>query len=58
MGVLLPEGGTETVTFDAMLELPVTDYYAVLDDPADGMGAIRECREANNTVLIWRPFCP
>lgn len=58
-GVLLPEGGTETVTFDAMLELPVVDYYAVLDDPADGMGgAVRECREDNNEVLIWRPLCP
>ncbi len=58
-GVLLPEGGSETVTFDAMLQLPVVDYYAVLDDPADGMGgAIRECREGNNDVLIWRPLCP
>lgn len=58
-GVLLPEGGTETVTFDAGLELPVVDYYALLDDPADGLGgAIRECREGNNEVLIWRPFCP
>ncbi len=57
--VLLPEGGTETVTFDAMLERPVVDYYALLDDPSDGMGsAIRECREENNVVLIWRPFCP
>lgn len=58
-GVLLEEGGSETITFDAMLELPVVDYYALLDDPSDGMGgAIRECRESNNAVLIWRPLCP
>jgi hypothetical protein len=57
--ILLPEGGSETVTFTATLEAPVTDYYALLDDPADGMGgAIDECREANNEVLIWRPSCP
>lgn len=58
-GVLPPEGGSETVTYDGMLELPVSDYYALLDDPSDGMGgAVRECREENNAVLIWRPFCP
>ncbi len=56
--VLLPEGG-ETVTFDVTLEAPVTDYYALLDDPPDGMGGvIEECREGNNEVLIWRPSCP
>ena len=47
------------MTFDASLQLPVTDYYALLDDPSDGMGgAVRECREDNNAVLIWRPLCP
>jgi hypothetical protein len=57
--ILLPSGGSETVTFDVDLEAPVTDYYALLDDPSDGMGgAIAECREDNNEVLIWRPSCP
>jgi hypothetical protein len=57
--ILLPEGGSETVTFDAMLELPVTDYYALLDDAQGPMPvSVAECREGNNEALIWRPFCP
>ncbi|MFK7988651.1 MAG: FG-GAP-like repeat-containing protein [Sandaracinaceae bacterium] len=56
--VLEPEGDTLTVTFDVALESPVEDYYAVLDDPADSdEGTVFECREGNNEVLIWRPFC-
>jgi len=56
---LLPEGGSETVTF--VTEFggpPVRDYYAVIDDPEElPGGAVFECREGNNTVLIWRPRC-
>ena len=39
---------------------PVIDYYALIDDPGEGMseGAILECREGNNASLIWRPDCP
>lgn len=56
---LLPEGGTETVSVDIdFLGPPVLDYYAVIDDPADlAGGGVNECREDNNTVLIWRPRC-
>ena len=58
-GVILPEGGSERVTFDARLTLPVTDYYAQLDDPSmPTQRSVQECREDNNAVLIWRPFCP
>ncbi|MBX7196187.1 MAG: hypothetical protein K1X94_29290 [Sandaracinaceae bacterium] len=58
-GTLLPEGGTETVTVTVPYMAPTTDYYAVIDDPADlpDGGAANECREDNNTVLIWRPRC-
>lgn len=57
-GTLLPEGGTETVTVTLPFRAPVTDYYAVIDDPEDlPGGAANECREDNNTVLIWRPRC-
>jgi hypothetical protein len=58
-GVLLPEGGSEVVSIDVPLGGEVGDYWAVLDapdSPADG--AIAECREDNNEVLIWRPSCP
>jgi hypothetical protein len=55
---LLPDQMPERVTFDARLALPVEDYYAVLDDPMDGMPRVNECRADNNTVLIWRPYCP
>jgi hypothetical protein len=59
-GIILPEGGVETVTFATTLELPVVDYYALIDDPANPMTgtSVAECREGNNEVLIWRPFCP
>ncbi len=56
---LEPRGDGEIVTFEVTLEEPVVDYYAVLDDRTDLTGgAIAECRESNNEVLIWRPFCP
>ncbi|HJL20294.1 MAG TPA: hypothetical protein RMH99_31800 [Sandaracinaceae bacterium LLY-WYZ-13_1] len=55
---LEPEGDSEVVTFDVTLEGEVVDYWAVLDDPEDGEGAVLECRESNNEVLIWRPSCP
>ena len=56
--VLLPEGGSEVVTFDVSLSTPVEDYWAVIDAPADlPGGAVAECREGNNRVLIWRPVC-
>ena len=58
-GVIAPMGGSERVTFDATLALPVTDYYALLDDPSmPTQRGVLECRENNNAVLIWRPFCP
>lgn len=53
---LEPRGDSETVTFETTLGGEVVDYWAVLDDE-DG-GVIRECRESNNEVLIWRPECP
>ncbi len=55
---LEPRGDGEIVTFEVTLEDPVVDYYAVLDDRTDlEGGAIGECRENNNEVLIWRPSC-
>lgn len=55
---LEPRGGSEVVTFETTLEGEVVDYYAVLDDRSDLMGgAVAECRESNNEVLIWRPSC-
>jgi hypothetical protein len=55
---LEPNGDGEVVTFEAELELPVTDYWAVLDDPDDVEGGeVGECREENNRALIWRPVC-
>jgi hypothetical protein len=57
--VLEPEGGSETVTFDVSLSAPIDDYWAVIDAPPDlPGGAVNECREGNNRVLIWRPVCP
>lgn len=56
--ILPAEGGSETVTFDVMLEATVEDYWAVIDAPPDlPGGAVAECREGNNRVLIWRPVC-
>jgi outer membrane protein assembly factor BamB len=58
-GVLLPEGGRETVTIEVMVGAGTADYYAVLDDPDDPAGgAVFECREDNNEVLFWRVACP
>lgn len=58
-GVLLPEGGSETVFVEVPLTREVVDLWAVIDDPEDpAEGAIQECREENNEVLIWRPSCP
>jgi hypothetical protein len=58
-GVLLPEGGTEVVLIDVPLQREIVDHWAVLDDPEEPVdGAVAECREGNNEVLIWRPFCP
>ncbi|MCZ7680448.1 MAG: hypothetical protein M5U28_17465 [Sandaracinaceae bacterium] len=55
---LEPEGDGEVVTFETTLTGEVVDYYAVLDDRSDLMGgAVSECRENNNEVLIWRPYC-
>jgi hypothetical protein len=54
---LEPEGDSEVVTFETTLSGEVVDYWAVLDDPAEGEGAVAECREGNNQVLIWRPAC-
>jgi hypothetical protein len=57
-GVLLPEGGSETVSVTVPYFPPTTDYYAIVDDPLElPGGAANECREDNNTVLIWRPRC-
>ena len=62
---LLPRGDSEVVTLEVDLTGEVVDYYAVLDDPVfddpdidSPTGAIFECRERNNEILIWRPFCP
>lgn len=55
---LEPEGDSEVVTFETMLTDGSIDYWAVLDDPVGGEGAVGECRENNNEVLIWRPACP
>ena len=55
---LEPRGDSEVVEFEADLSGVVTDWYAVLDDPADSdEGSVAECREGNNKVLIWRPDC-
>jgi hypothetical protein len=56
---LEPMGDSEVVTFETTLEGDVIDYWAKLDDPTDvDGGAVQECRESNNEVLIWRPACP
>lgn len=56
---LEPRGDGEIVTVEVTLGDEVVDYYAVLDDRTDLTGgAIAECREGNNEVLIWRPYCP
>ncbi len=56
--VLEPMGGSEMVSFETDLTGDVLDYYAVLDDRSDlEGGAVHECREGNNQVLIWRPVC-
>jgi len=57
-GVLSPRGGAERVSLTVDLGPEVVDWYALIDDPADGDGAVTECREENNEVLIWRPSCP
>ncbi len=57
-GALLPEGGSETVEIEVELTDEVVNYWAVLDPEPSGGGAISECREGNNEVLIWRPACP
>lgn len=58
VGPLDPNGGSETVTFDIELDGTGINYYARLDDPTDiPGGAVNECRENNNDVLIWRPRC-
>ncbi|HEY8427172.1 MAG TPA: FG-GAP-like repeat-containing protein [Sandaracinaceae bacterium] len=55
---LEPRGDGEVVTFETTLTDEVVDYYAVLDDRSDlEGGAVAECLENNNEVLIWRPFC-
>jgi hypothetical protein len=55
---LEPRGDGETLTLDVDLDDDIVDYYAVLDDRQDlEGGAIAECREANNEVLIWHPHC-
>ena len=57
--VLEPRGDSELVELEVMLSGEVVDYWAVLDDPIEPMGgAVAECRETNNEVLIWRPACP
>jgi len=56
---LLARGDSEVVSVDVDLGGEVQDWYAVLDDPIEPAGgAINECREGNNQVLIWRPSCP
>ncbi len=56
---LEPMGDSEVITFEVDLAGEVVDYWAKLDDPTDVMGgAVAECRESNNEVLIWRPSCP
>ena len=56
---LEPGGGSETVRVEVSLPDPVVDWYARLDDPASEEGdRVLECREGNNDVLIWRPWCP
>ncbi|MDQ3033530.1 MAG: hypothetical protein M3Y87_14015 [Myxococcota bacterium] len=58
-GVLLPEGGSETVFVEVPLTRDVVDLWAMIDDPEEPAGgSILECREGNNEVLIWRPSCP
>ena len=54
----LEPGDAEVVQFTAPWMAPVTDYYAVLDDPTEPIeGSVGECREDNNEVLFWRPDC-
>ncbi|MEO0325697.1 MAG: FG-GAP-like repeat-containing protein [Myxococcota bacterium] len=62
---LLPRGDSEVVSVEVDLTGEVVNYYAVLDDPIfddpdieSETGSIFECREGNNEILIWRPFCP
>ncbi|MGF1466149.1 MAG: hypothetical protein ACFCGT_08435 [Sandaracinaceae bacterium] len=51
-------GEGEVVTFVADVGPPGVSFYALLDDPVEPEGgAIAECREDNNEVLIWRPDC-
>ncbi|MCS6797627.1 MAG: VCBS repeat-containing protein [Myxococcota bacterium] len=56
--ILEPSGGRERVVFDVAVD-SVTDFYAILDDPADPESGDRvaECLEDNNWVLFWRVAC-
>ncbi len=61
--ILPPEGGSEDVFIDVPVDATnVVDYWAVVDAPDEATpsagGAVAECREDNNEVLIWRPACP
>ncbi len=54
----LEPGGSEVIALTVPWMEPVTDYYAVLDDPLEpAEGNVSECRETNNEVLFWRPDC-
>jgi hypothetical protein len=56
---LEPSGGSEIVRVEVMLSEPVVDWWARIDDPASEDGdRVLECREGNNDVFIWRPWCP
>ncbi len=56
---LEPRGDSEVVSLEVALSEPVVDWYARLDDPEEPEGGrVLECREGNNDVLFWRPWCP
>jgi len=56
----LDPGDNEVLTVEVELgDDPRESWVAVLDDPIDPPGgAVAECREDNNEVVIWRPSCP
>ncbi|MEM9194508.1 MAG: hypothetical protein AAGF12_35350, partial [Myxococcota bacterium] len=56
---LEPEGDSELLTFNVDVSAGPENWYAVLDSP-EGLegGAVAECREDNNEVLVWRVSCP
>jgi hypothetical protein len=52
-------GDGEFIEFEVDLGSMPTTFYAMLDDPLmPAGGAVAECLETNNQVLVWQASCP